>query len=67
MVVTAINSTQSLQIPSNLALMRVGARKWLGFLVVIWGLVAALFATLKVTCFTLTVSSDHSEYELTCF
>ncbi|BDA50069.1 Putative tartrate transporter [Coccomyxa sp. Obi] len=35
------------QIPSNLALMRFGARKWLGFLVVIWGIVAALFTTLK--------------------
>ncbi|EIE23112.1 MFS general substrate transporter, partial [Coccomyxa subellipsoidea C-169] len=34
-------------IPSNLALMRFGARKWLAFLVIIWGIVAALFATLK--------------------
>ncbi|KAK9903306.1 hypothetical protein WJX75_002492 [Coccomyxa subellipsoidea] len=35
------------QIPSNLVLMRIGARKWLAFLVIIWGIVAALFATLK--------------------
>ena len=38
----------NLQVPSNLALHRVGARRWLSFLVIAWGIIASLFATLKV-------------------
>ncbi len=34
--------------PSNIVLTRAGARRWLSFLVIIWGIIAALFATLKV-------------------
>ena len=37
-----------LQVPSNLALHRVGARRWLSFIVIAWGIVATLFATMKV-------------------
>ncbi|KAK9814550.1 hypothetical protein WJX72_007741 [[Myrmecia] bisecta] len=35
------------QIPSNLILVRIGARKWLAAIIVAWGLVAICFATLR--------------------
>ena len=42
-----------LQVPSNLALHRVGARRWLSFIVIAWGVIATLFATMKVTFLSL--------------
>ena len=38
-----------LQVPSNLILLRLGAPTWLGVTIVAWGVVAALFATLRNT------------------
>ena len=35
------------QVPSNLILARVGARRWLSVLVGAWGIVATSFATLR--------------------
>ena len=43
--------------PSNLALHRVGARRWLSFLVIVWGIIATLFATLKVLLFAASIFS----------
>ncbi|KAK9829015.1 hypothetical protein WJX72_003413 [[Myrmecia] bisecta] len=35
------------QVPSNLVLVRIGARRWLAAIILAWGLVAALFAVLR--------------------
>ena len=39
----------ALQVPSNLILLRLGAPTWLGVTIMAWGIVAALFATLRNT------------------
>ena len=36
-----------LQVPSNMILVRVGAPRWLSFIVVSWGLCATLFAAMR--------------------
>lgn len=50
-----------MQVPSNIMLVHLGARAWLGFLVILWGLVAAAFATLQAKCSLLSVDLDNSK------
>jgi ACS family tartrate transporter-like MFS transporter len=44
-----------LQVPSNLALARVGARRWMSGIMVVWGI---------VSCLMITVRSPHSFYAM---
>ena len=44
-----------LQVPSNLALARVGARRWMAGIMVVWGV---------VSCLMITVHSPHSFYAM---
>jgi MFS transporter, ACS family, tartrate transporter len=51
-----------LGVPSNLALDRVGARRWIAFIMMIWGAISACFAFLQPIGHAIGLSNEYAFY-----